>query len=84
MNPPHLMGWYVVVLVRWWYAVRLYHPNSGHWDFERLLYLCRNLKNQSKNTAERAVSAFSYTFYPECSAFDPTSAAKTETKNNLT
>ena len=39
------MGWHVVVLVRWWYAVRLYHPDLGYWDLERLFYLCLNLKN---------------------------------------
>tara|TARA_B100000408_G_C10134998_1_gene155827 strand:+ start:278 stop:508 length:231 start_codon:yes stop_codon:yes gene_type:complete len=53
MNPPHLMGWHVVVLVRWWYAVRLYLPDLGYWDLERLFYLCLNLKNQSEKRLKK-------------------------------
>ena len=80
MNPPHLMGWHVVVLVRWWYAVRLYHPDLGYWGSERLFLSLPEFEKPVRKT----VSAFLYIFYPECSTFDPASASKRETKNNLT
>jgi hypothetical protein len=37
-----------------------------------------------RKAAEKTVSAFLYIFYPECSTFDPASASKRKTKNNLT